>query len=122
MSAILQDPQRELQKILRFLGKEAPEGMVESILHHTSFQEMKKNPAANYETMPTALMDHSLSPFLRKGRVRQALEGLGAVSSGYIAAPICSCKYLRGVRIYPTCFLTPRDLWGLEEPLHCSPE
>ncbi|NXW31890.1 ST1D1 Sulfotransferase, partial [Phaetusa simplex] len=61
------DPRREVQKILRFLGKEAPEGMVERILHHTSFQEMKKNPAANYETMPTALMDHSLSPFLRKG-------------------------------------------------------
>ncbi|NWU57824.1 ST1D1 Sulfotransferase, partial [Dromas ardeola] len=61
------DPRREVQKILQFLGKEAPEGMVERILHHTSFQEMKKNPAANYETMPTALMDHSLSPFLRKG-------------------------------------------------------
>ncbi|XP_074003644.1 uncharacterized protein [Numenius arquata] len=61
------DPRQEVQKILRFLGKEMAEGTVERILHHTSFQEMKKNPAANYKTMPTALMDHSLSPFLRKG-------------------------------------------------------
>ncbi|NXS61810.1 ST1D1 Sulfotransferase, partial [Brachypteracias leptosomus] len=61
------DPCHEVQKILQFLGKDVAEGMVAKILHHTSFQEMKKNPAANYETMPTALMDHSLSPFLRKG-------------------------------------------------------
>ncbi|EOB07007.1 Sulfotransferase family cytosolic 1B member 1, partial [Anas platyrhynchos] len=61
------DPQREVQKILQFLGKEVSEETVARILHHTSFQEMKKNPAANYETMPSSLMDHSLSPFMRKG-------------------------------------------------------
>ncbi|NXS05415.1 ST1D1 Sulfotransferase, partial [Oxylabes madagascariensis] len=61
------DPRREVQKILQFLGKELAEETVERILHHTSFQEMKKNPAANYETMLPTLMDHSLSPFLRKG-------------------------------------------------------
>ncbi|XP_075356895.1 sulfotransferase 1 family member D1-like isoform X2 [Mycteria americana] len=61
------DPRREVEKILQFLGKEVVDAMVAKILHHTSFQEMRKNPAANYETMPTTLMDHSLSPFLRKG-------------------------------------------------------
>ncbi|NXU51070.1 ST1D1 Sulfotransferase, partial [Turnix velox] len=61
------NPRQELQKILKFLGKEMSEETVERILHHTSFQEMKKNPAANYETVPTALMDHNVSPFLRKG-------------------------------------------------------
>ncbi|XP_010134821.1 PREDICTED: sulfotransferase 1 family member D1-like [Buceros rhinoceros silvestris] len=61
------DPWQEVQKILRFLGKEMAEEMVERILHHTSFQEMKKNPSANYNSVPTALMDHSISPFLRKG-------------------------------------------------------
>lgn len=54
---------------MQFLGKELAEETVERILHHTSFQEMKKNPAANYETMLPTLMDHSLSPFLRKGGV-----------------------------------------------------
>ncbi|NWI22044.1 ST1D1 Sulfotransferase, partial [Crypturellus soui] len=62
-----QEPQREVRKIARFLGKKVPESMVEKIVHHTSFQEMKKNPAANYETLPDWVMDHSLSPFLRKG-------------------------------------------------------
>lgn len=70
-----QDPQREVQKILQFLGKEVSEETVARILHHTSFQEMKKNPAANYETMPSSLMDHSLSPFMRKGRFWPAVLG-----------------------------------------------
>ncbi|NXV61920.1 ST1D1 Sulfotransferase, partial [Molothrus ater] len=61
------DPRQEVQKILQFLGKELAEGTVDRILHHTSFQEMKKNPAANYETVLPTLMDHSISPFLRKG-------------------------------------------------------
>ncbi|NWR97164.1 ST1D1 Sulfotransferase, partial [Motacilla alba] len=61
------DPRQEVHKILQFLGKELAEETVDRILHHTSFQEMKKNPAANYETMLPALMDHSISPFLRKG-------------------------------------------------------
>ncbi|NXL47312.1 ST1D1 Sulfotransferase, partial [Podilymbus podiceps] len=61
------DPRQEVQKILQFLGKEATEETVARILYHTSFQQMRKNPAANYETMPSSLMDHSLSPFLRKG-------------------------------------------------------
>lgn len=70
-----QDPWREVQKILQFLGKEVVEETVVRILHHTSFQEMKKNPAANYETMPSSLMDHSLSPFMRKGRFQPAVLG-----------------------------------------------
>ncbi|XP_031452698.1 sulfotransferase 1 family member D1-like isoform X2 [Phasianus colchicus] len=61
------DPWREVQKILQFLGKEVAEETVARIFHHTSFQEMKKNPTANYETMPTTPMDHSLSPFMQKG-------------------------------------------------------
>uniref|UniRef100_A0A8B9N7N9 Sulfotransferase n=1 Tax=Accipiter nisus TaxID=211598 RepID=A0A8B9N7N9_9AVES len=62
---------REVQKILHFLGKEVVEGTVARMLHHTSLQEMRKNPAADYETMLTALMDHSLSPFLWKSGVGQ---------------------------------------------------
>ncbi|NXH11323.1 ST1D1 Sulfotransferase, partial [Bucco capensis] len=61
------NPRQEVQKILRFLGKEMTEETVTKILHHTSFQQMKKNRAANYETVPSDMMDHSISPFLRKG-------------------------------------------------------
>lgn len=93
MSTILQDPRREVQKILHFLGKELAEGTVDRILHHTSFQEMKKNPAANYETMFPTMMNHSVSPFLRKGGVRPVVEDLGGMSLDCISAPICGCKY-----------------------------
>lgn len=122
MSTALQDPRREVQKILQFLGKELAEETVERILHHTSFQEMKKNPAANYETVLPALMDHKLSPFLRKGGVWLVVEDLGGMSLDCILAPICGCKYFTCVRISPTFFLAPRDLWRLEELLHCGPE
>lgn len=50
--------------ILWSQGKEVVQRMVVRILHHTSFGDTRKNPAANCETMPTALRDHSLSPFL----------------------------------------------------------
>ncbi|XP_026502843.1 sulfotransferase 1C3-like, partial [Terrapene carolina triunguis] len=62
-----QDPKREIEKVLQFLGKDLKEEVVNKILQHTSFQEMKKNPTANYEMMPTWAMDHSVSPFMRKG-------------------------------------------------------
>lgn len=107
MSITLQDPRREVQKILQFLGKELAEGAVERILHHTSFQEMKKNPAANYETMVPTLMDHSLSPFLRKGGVWLVVEDLGGMFLDCISAPMCGYKYFMCVRIYSVIFLPP---------------
>uniref|UniRef100_K7FRK1 Sulfotransferase n=1 Tax=Pelodiscus sinensis TaxID=13735 RepID=K7FRK1_PELSI len=62
-----EDPKRETEKVIKFLGKELKKEVVDKILHHTSFQEMKKNPTTNYEMMPTWAMDHSVSPFMRKG-------------------------------------------------------
>lgn len=58
----------EIQKILEFLGRSLPEETVDHIVQHTSFKEMKKNPMTNYSTVPTDIMDHSISSFMRKGR------------------------------------------------------
>uniref|UniRef100_A0A8C9PK68 Sulfotransferase n=1 Tax=Spermophilus dauricus TaxID=99837 RepID=A0A8C9PK68_SPEDA len=62
-----ENPKREIRKILEFLGRSLSEEMVDHIVQHTSFKEMKKNPMTNYTTIPTEIMDHSISAFMRKG-------------------------------------------------------
>ncbi|XP_074849983.1 sulfotransferase 1 family member D1-like [Carettochelys insculpta] len=62
-----EDPEREIKKVIQFLEKDLKQEVVNNILHHTSFQEMKKNPTTNYEMMPAWAMDHGVSPFMRKG-------------------------------------------------------
>ncbi|XP_028372983.1 sulfotransferase 1A1 [Phyllostomus discolor] len=64
---MLENPKREIQKILEFVGRSLSEETVDHIVKHTSFKEMKKNPMANYSTIPTELMDHNISAFMRKG-------------------------------------------------------
>lgn len=63
----MQDPKREIQKILKFLEKDSSEEVLNKIIYNTSFDVMKQNPMANYTTLPSSIMDHSISPFMRKG-------------------------------------------------------
>ncbi|XP_069508170.1 sulfotransferase 1 family member D1-like [Ambystoma mexicanum] len=62
-----EDPKREILRILQFMEKEVSEEVLEKIIHATSFREMKQNPMANYSMTPAHFMDHSISPFMRKG-------------------------------------------------------
>lgn len=62
-----ENPKREIQKILEFLGRSLPEETVDHIVHQTSFKEMKNNSMSNYITVPTELMDQNISAFMRKG-------------------------------------------------------
>lgn len=64
-----ENPKGEIQKILEFLGRSLPEETVDHIIQHTSFEEMRKNPMTNYSTIDPAYMDHTVSPFMRKGIV-----------------------------------------------------
>ncbi|XP_044522999.1 sulfotransferase 1C1-like [Gracilinanus agilis] len=62
-----ENPKKEILKILKFMEKDISEEILNKIIHHTSFDIMKQNPMANYTTLPTSIMDHSISPFMRKG-------------------------------------------------------
>ncbi|XP_029462923.1 sulfotransferase 1C1-like [Rhinatrema bivittatum] len=66
---IKEDPAREIRKVMQFLEKDLGEEVLKKIVHSTTFQVMKENPMANYTSFPTFILDHSVSPFMRKGKV-----------------------------------------------------
>ncbi|XP_070272916.1 sulfotransferase 1C4-like [Myotis yumanensis] len=63
------NPKHEIRKLGEFIGKKLDDSILDKIIHHTSFDVMKQNPMANYSTVPAKVMDHSVSPFMRKGEV-----------------------------------------------------
>ena len=56
-----------IRKVAHFLQIEVDEDHVEWVAEKASFNSMKNNPATNYATITG--MDHSISPFMRKGQV-----------------------------------------------------
>ncbi|XP_054543715.1 sulfotransferase 1C4-like [Talpa occidentalis] len=63
------NPKHEIQKLAEFIGKKLDDKVLDKIVHHSSFDVMKQNPMANYSSIPTEIMNHSVSPFMRKGAV-----------------------------------------------------
>lgn len=66
---MIEDPQREIHKIMTFLEKDLSEDVLKKILQHTSFESMKKNPMANFSVLPDTVFDQSSISFMRKGKV-----------------------------------------------------
>ncbi|XP_077607122.1 sulfotransferase 1E1-like [Crocuta crocuta] len=58
---------KEVIKVIQFLGRKPSEELVDKIIQHTSFQEMKNNPSTNYTVLPDEIMNQKISPFMRKG-------------------------------------------------------
>ncbi|XP_007523587.1 sulfotransferase 1E1 [Erinaceus europaeus] len=63
------DIRKEVIKIAQFLGKKLSEDLLDTIIKHTSFQEMKNNPSTNYTLVPSEIMNQEIVPFLRKGDI-----------------------------------------------------
>ncbi|XP_075686969.1 sulfotransferase 1C2-like isoform X2 [Rhinoderma darwinii] len=64
---MLEDPKCEIRKVMKFLGTDLSEDVLEKIHQSTTFKAMKENHMANYRTIPSTVMDHTISPFMRKG-------------------------------------------------------
>ncbi|KAG9466235.1 hypothetical protein GDO78_016974 [Eleutherodactylus coqui] len=64
---MLEDPKREIRKVMRFLGKDLSDDVLEKTCLHTSFKAMKENPVTNYTAIDSSIMNQSVSPFMRKG-------------------------------------------------------
>ncbi|EOB03404.1 Amine sulfotransferase, partial [Anas platyrhynchos] len=54
-------------KICNFLGKKLSEEEIESVVRQATFENMKKDPRANYENLPDDIADKNKGRFLRKG-------------------------------------------------------
>ncbi|XP_067560106.1 sulfotransferase 1C4-like isoform X2 [Pseudorca crassidens] len=64
-----QNPKHEILKLAEFIGKSLDDKVLDTIVHYSSFDVMKQNPMANYTSIPAPFMNHSISPFMRKGAV-----------------------------------------------------
>lgn len=63
------DLKANVLKIAKFLGKSLTDDQIDTIVCHTSFNEMKNNPMANYSHGGAAIkMPDSITDFLRKGK------------------------------------------------------
>ncbi|KAM8809577.1 amine sulfotransferase-like [Eudromia elegans] len=56
-------------KICNFLGRKLSEKDVESVVRQATFENMRKDPRANYEKIPGYLKEDRESNFLRKGTI-----------------------------------------------------
>nr|DBA19074.1 TPA: hypothetical protein GDO54_014950 [Pyxicephalus adspersus] len=66
---MIEDPLREIRKVMTFLEKNLSEEVLQRILKHTTFKSMKNNPMANFSVLPTSMFNQSISSFMRKGQV-----------------------------------------------------
>ncbi|XP_031466651.1 amine sulfotransferase-like [Phasianus colchicus] len=60
-------------KICNFIGKKLSEEEIESVVRQATFENMQKDPRANYENMPDDIMIKGKGRFLRKGKTEAVL-------------------------------------------------
>lgn len=63
----VQDLQSAVERISLFLGKELTGEQLANVVRHSTFNNMKKIPQANYEQVSGDLLNHRQGTFMRKG-------------------------------------------------------
>ncbi|XP_055066419.2 amine sulfotransferase [Misgurnus anguillicaudatus] len=58
-----------VKKISLFLGKNLTPQQINMVVEHSTFQNMKENPQANYQLISSNLLNHQQGTFLRKGTI-----------------------------------------------------
>nr|XP_032804094.1 sulfotransferase 1C1-like [Petromyzon marinus] len=64
-----ENPLREVSRVADFIERPLSERQLQEVVRLSSFSVMKNNPMSNYSHLPPALMDQTVSPFMRKGEV-----------------------------------------------------
>ncbi|XP_010767841.1 amine sulfotransferase-like [Notothenia coriiceps] len=65
---MIQDLHSAVQRISVFLEKELNPEQLANVVKHSTFNNMKKIPKANYEQVPDDLFSHHKGRFMRKGK------------------------------------------------------
>ncbi len=65
-----------IDRIAKFLNKTLSPELIDAIIKHTSFKEMKNNKMVNYEFIDIPYLDQEKSPFMRMGVVGDWLNHL----------------------------------------------
>lgn len=66
---MIQDLPSAVDRICVFLDRTLTAEQRAEVVEHSTFQNMRNNPTANYEAISTSLLDHSRGAFLRKGTI-----------------------------------------------------
>ncbi|KAK2884803.1 hypothetical protein Q8A73_021277 [Channa argus] len=61
-----ENPQREIERIMRYLDLSLSDEVISRIAEFTSFKNMKDNPMSNYSHVPQSIFDLSVGSFMRK--------------------------------------------------------
>ena len=68
MSYLYQDRRGTIKKIADFLGRSLTEKDIDNVMEHTSLENMKKNPACNFQHMEEVQkVDKTEGAFINKG-------------------------------------------------------
>lgn len=66
-TGFVQDLQSAVERISLFLGKQLTDKELANVVKHSTFNNMRKIPQANYEQVPVDLLNHHQGKFMRKG-------------------------------------------------------